>query len=126
MIVDLGFYNNVYNAVATDDFDRLNQTSQTIIEYLTMKTADDLNNSPFLVDVKKAICSQIEYLSENGSLNAIHGNDDGNIVSEKVGSWSRTKGAKNSDIQYFRGLPIAPMVYIYLYKLIPGSVESVF
>lgn len=114
MIVDLDFYTNVYKEIATDDFDKLNVASQSIIEYLTLKGGTTLSNSPFLVNIKNAICSQIEYLSQNGSLKALQGQNTGDFKSESIGSYSYTRNNKNSDITYLNGIPVAPMVFTYL------------
>lgn len=114
MIVDEIYYKNIYKGNPTSDFDKLNIASQSIIEYMTLKEASSLLNSSFLVNIKNAICTEIEYLSMNSGLKALQGNDTSNMQSESIGSYSYVKKAKNEDIKYIKGIPISPMVEIIL------------
>jgi len=119
MIVDYEFYKNTYKGEDMDDstFAKLNVNSQSIVEYLTNKLESSLLELPsdILEKVKYAICSQIEYLIQNGGIKALAGNDAGQYQSESYSSYSYNKGTKQTDaIQYINGVPVAPMLRIHL------------
>lgn len=114
MIVNEVYYLNEFEAAELGNFNKLNKTSQAMIEYLTLKSENQLLSSRFITQIKTAICSQIEYLSTNGNLDAVQGNAISDIKSESIGSYSYTKKEKASDIEYINGIPLAPMVKVYL------------
>lgn len=119
MIVDYEYYTNIYNGQSLDEttFVKLNNKSQAIIEYLTRKPESSLTelSGNILNNVKNAICSEIEYINSNGGEEVLIGKDSNQYQSESYSSYSYQKGTKQSDtIQYLNGIPIAPMVNIYL------------
>lgn len=118
MIVDTSYYKDVYKGIETNNFDKLNLLAQSIIETLTEREEKILLSSPFVDNVKKSICSQIEYFSINGEEKAINAQETGQMKSENIGSYSYTRAnVKSSEtVKYLNGVPIAPMVWIFLSK----------
>ena len=119
MIIDYDYYIKEYKGEEVDDatFDKLNISSQAVVEYLTNKLESSLVELPsdILEKVKKAICCEIEYLIQNGGIKALAGNDAGQYQSESYSSYSYNKGTKQTDtIQYICGVPVAPMLQIHL------------
>lgn len=120
MIVNEEYYKNTYKGDTVDNFDKMNKFSQAIVEYLTKQNEEELLAIEKIEKVKDAICTQIEFLNINGK-NAINGQSTSQLTSESYsGSYSYSKKTldKTQDIKYYNGLPIAPMVFIYLEGLI--------
>jgi len=113
LLVNKSYYVDDFKGKNLKQFDRLNIASQSIIEFITMKTADTLSISPFLVNIKNAICYQIEFMADNGGIDAIQGND-GKFKSESVGDLSYTKFDKDNEMHFINGMAISPMVEISL------------
>lgn len=128
MLVDTSYYKDTYRGTETNSFDKLNLLAQSIIERLTMRDEDKLSASLFVEKIKKAICAQIEYLAINGETNAVNAKEDGQMQSENIGSYSYTRAnIKSSEtIKYLDGVPIAPMVWIFLSNtdLLYGGVKE--
>lgn len=106
-MVDYGYYKMKYKGVdiETEVFDKLALVSEDIINYLT-------GNAEETEKIKKAQCCQIEFLYQNGGINAINGKDSSQYTSESIGSYSYSRNS--SKIKYVNGLPLSPMLKIYL------------
>lgn len=120
MIVDYNFYNGVYpDTVEEKDFNLLNNQAQPIIEMITHKSESVLLGleSDDLDRVKKAICSQIYFFADNGGTSVVNGDSSKLITSESYAgsySWSKQSNDAFKSIKYVNGLPIAPMVNVFL------------
>lgn len=120
-MVDYSYYKTMYKGVEmeTEVFDKLALISFDLINYLT-------NNAEETENIKKAQCCQIEFLYNNGGINAINGKDSSQYVSESIGSYSYSKNSNaRNTIQYVNGLPLAPMLKIYLGKTKGGALINV-
>ena len=112
MIVDINYYVSTYRGITLqrDEFDKLNQNSQLVIESVTKLNEDKLSSSEYIDNVKKAICAEIEYLKT-------HENEVNNEVtyqSESIGSYSYSVAKSEANIKRIAGLPIAPLALLYL------------
>lgn len=118
MIVDIEFYKDSYRGRETDEFDRLNAASQSLIESLTSHDECSLLglNESVLERVRKAICAEIEFLCSLGGMNAVNAKQDVQKTSESYGgSYSYSVDNKQlSGVQYVNGIPYAPLIDIYL------------
>lgn len=101
-----------------DEFDYLNEVSQSLIEFMTRKTAEQLADMPevILTKVKRAICAEIHYLYNLGGDKATISKVDIQKTSESYGgSYSYTiDSSKAPNVEYENGLPLAPLVKVYL------------
>lgn len=83
---DFTFYTDTYkgNAISSSDFDRLATRASSYIDNITNGTAAAYTTDD---SVKMAACSVAEAWQKNES--------GGHLMSEKVGSWSRTYAESN-------------------------------
>lgn len=118
MIVDTSFYEDTYHGQETNEFDRLNVISQSLIESLTNHSEDELLSlhQNVLERVRMAICAEIEYLYSLGGIKAINAKQDVQKTSESyAGSYSYSVDSKQfASIQYVNGVPRAPLIDTYL------------
>jgi len=61
-----------------------------------------------------AVCSQVETLYLQGGVNALNGNGDNQGGSVSIGKFSMNAGTSN--LQSINGIPISPMVRVYLWQ----------
>lgn len=121
--VDKTYYDGTYVGVAITDtstFNQLNARAEDLINYYTNNklldqyTFDNLNTFQ-QTGVKKAICSQIEFIYNIGGYNATNNADDINagfsLSRFKIDS---TKDNNKADYQYVNGMPVSPSVNMYL------------
>lgn len=110
-MVDYNFYRTVYLGEEMDmeTFNRLATRSYDLIMNLT-------GNGEETDNVKKAECAEIEFLNKSGGIDALNGNDKSQYISESIGGYSYSKGSSSNTLQYVNGLPIAPMVWLYIRK----------
>lgn len=131
MIVDKAYF-EAYKGEDIKDFDSLNGTSQSFIEYLTRKSESELLELPevLLKKVKDAICAEINYLDSLGGMKALNSKQDLQKTSESyAGSYSYSVDSKNiAQIEYVNGLPKAPLIETYLGNtgLLYAGVDYVF
>lgn len=118
MIVEQSYYEDIYKGVETKDFERLNDISQSFVEYIARTTSESLKQAPdkVLEAVKKAICAEISYLETLGGINAVNSKQDLQKTSESyAGAYSYSISSKQqSAIKYINGIPCAPLVEVYL------------
>lgn len=118
MIVDEAYYQDKFGAELPKSFPRLNSASQSFIEFLTNRSADELAALPdaILNRVKQAICSEIEYIESLGGTKALNGKPDVQKKSESYGgSYSYSIDDKQlASIRYVNGIPYAPVVDVLL------------
>lgn len=119
MITDYEFYQkNFDSSIDEETFNKLNMQSQPIIEYLTRCSEEMLlSYSEHLDNIKKAICSQIFYLQQNGGMSVLNGESKNLLTSESYGgsySYSKQNNKALEKLVYINGIPVAPMVKIYL------------
>lgn len=107
-MVDYNFYRIEYQGEEIDpaEFNRLAKRSYDLI--MSLHQGEETDN------VKKAECAQIEFLYKNGGIDALVGNDKSQFVSESIGGYSYSKGNNSSGLRYVNGLPIAPLVWLYI------------
>lgn len=120
-MVDYNYYKNTYKGteIELETFNKLALVTFDLINYLT-------NNAEETEKIKKAQCCQIEFLYNNGGINAVNGKDNSQYVSESIGSYSYSKNTNiKSTIKYVNGLPLAPMLKIYLGKTKGGALINV-
>ena len=121
-MVEYGYYKVTYKGVDIPDdtlFEKLAVVSEDIVKYLT-KDAEETEN------IKKAQCAQIEFLYQNGGVNAINGKDSSQFTSESIGGYSYSRNTTiKSGIKYVNGLPLSPMLKVYLGKLKGGALINV-
>lgn len=131
MIVDETYF-EAYKGEVVKDFVRLNGISQSFIEYLLKKGANELLALPdaILVKVKDAICAEIDYLDSLGGTAAVNSKQALQKTSESyAGSYSYSVDSKNiAQIKYINGLPYAPLIDVYLEPtgLLYTGIEYVF
>lgn len=119
MIVDYEFYKtNFDSSISEETFNKLNMQSQPVIEYLTRCSEEMLlSYSEHLDNIKKAICAEIFYVNQNGGVSVFNGESKNLLTSESyAGSYSYSKQDNKAleNIKYINGVPVAPMVNIYL------------
>ena len=98
--------------IEQETFNKLLSRSSAVINYIT-------GDAEETEDIKKATCAEIEYLAINGGVNALNGADKSQFTSEKIGGYSYTKGGNSitsSSLKYISGVPVAPLVWLYLKK----------
>ena len=121
-MVEYNYYKLTYKGVDISDillFEKLATVSEDIVKYLT-KNAEETEN------IKKAQCAQIEFLYQNGGINAINGKDSSQFVSESIGGYSYSKNTSvKNGIKYMNGMPLSPMLKIYLGKNKGGALINV-
>lgn len=121
MIVDFNYYIGIYgeNSISENDFKMLNVQAQPLIEVITKHNEKELlaMEEDIVEAVKKAICSQISYFKDNGGMSVMNGNSSNLLTSESYGgsySYSKQENQALNKIKYVNGIPVAPMVYVYL------------
>ena len=107
-MVDYNFYRIEYQCEEIDpvEFNRLAKRSYDLI--MSLYQGEETDN------VKKAECAEIEFLSKNGGIDALNGNDKSQFTSESIGGYSYSRSSNG--LQYVNGLPIAPLVWLYIRK----------
>ena len=121
--VDKTYYDDTYVGVSisdTDTFNQLNARAEDVINYYTnndlidQDSFDDLNTYQ-QTGVKKAICSQIEFIYNLGGYNATNNADDINQgFSLSKFEVEASEDTNKSKYQYVNGMPISPSVNMYL------------
>lgn len=126
-IVSNEYYNNEYlgEAVAADQFPRLEMRAEDFVLGLINKTAEEVALLPDATQtaIKKAICAQIEYLNEYGTGVAVYGKEAGGGFT--VGKVSVNNGSVSAGASGAKSM-IAPAVYVYLERtgLLNPSVDT--
>lgn len=114
-IVSETYYTDDYmgEAVAADQFTRLEMRAEDFVLGLIGKTADEVTLFPDVTQtaIKKAICAQIEYLNEYGTGIAVYGKEAGGGFT--VGKVSVNNGSASAGAAGSKSM-IAPAVYVYL------------
>jgi len=121
--VDKTYYDSTYNGTTisdTDVFAQLLARAEDVINAFTNNdlydsdTFDDLNTFQ-QTGVKKAVCSQIEFIYNLGGYNATN-NSDNNDVGFSLSKFKieSSNESKKSNYQYFEGIPLSPSVSMYL------------
>lgn len=114
MIVDESYFTGDFGGELPKGFVRLNLASQSFVEFLTNRSADELLelSATVLERVKQAICAEIEYLDTLGGVSALNGKPDVQKKSESYGgSYSYSLDDKQlAEIRYTNGIPHAPLV----------------
>jgi hypothetical protein len=114
-IVSEQYYTDEYlgEAIATDQFPRLDLRAEDFVLGLIGKTADEVALLPDATQtaIKKAICAQIEYLNEYGAGVAVYGKEAGGGFT--VGKVSVNNGSASAGLSGAKSM-IAPAVYAYL------------
>lgn len=124
--VDLTYYTSTYKGTTISDsdvFDKINNRAEdVIIAYtnnllLDQDTFDDLNTFQ-QTRVKKAICSEIEFIYNIGGYNAFNNADDINagfsLSKFKIDSTRNSENNLKNKYQYVEGVTISPSVNMYL------------
>lgn len=101
-----------------DEFERLSDiASDVIYDVCAVKPDEYIKN---LADYKKAVCLEIEMLSEQGGVDAILGFSEMTQMtnSESLGSYSVSgSSASQSSVPALNGIPISPMSLACLKRL---------
>lgn len=120
--VDSTYYTGTYDGTTISDsdvFDKINnRAEEVIIAYtnnllLNQDTYDDLNTYQ-QTGVKKAICSQIEFLFNLGGYNATNNADDINAGFSLSKFRINNSTSGKSKYQLVEGIPLSPNVNMYL------------
>lgn len=99
MYVDADYYNNDYVGVAISDADfltKLIKRAERDINVLTQYRITDFDKlTTFQQErVKEAVCTQIEFLAENGELSSTVSDSGGSV---SIGSYSESSGSSGSN-----------------------------
>ena len=97
--------------IPSDEFRVLASRASDVVDVLTLYAIESeggVEALPLLdrVQVKKAVCAEVQYLYEQGGLDAF---DYGSV---SIGKFS----ASGAGVQRVSGLPVAPLVIPYLSK----------
>lgn len=108
-LVDYDFYTNTYygEPMPETTFAPLERRAEDLVLHLVRMDQEGAGASPFLPDIRKAICAEIEYLSVFGAGVSVYGKSGSGFT---VGKVSVNEGdSKSGGASVF-----APAVYMYL------------
>lgn len=120
--VDSTYYTGTYNGITISDsdvFDKINNRAQDVIiaytnnDLLDQDTFDDLNTYQ-QTGVKKAICSQIEFIYQSGGYNVTNNADDINTGFSLSKFKIENSSSDKANYQMIAGMPLSPNVNMYL------------
>lgn len=111
-LVDESYYRNVYKgAEVYDDLPTLLDRASDIVRQHTLYRMDDISALPSFMqeNVKKAVCSQAEFIDQNGGLDSLC---SGTAASFSIGKFSMSGGAAGSGSS--RSPAVSPLTLSYL------------
>jgi hypothetical protein len=115
-LVTQSFYLETFygEAISPEDFARYETRAEDLVLSVIKRSADAAASLPeaTLLQVRKAICAEIEYLFEYGVGVAVYGKEAGGGFT--VGKVSVTNGGGRSKAAEGARSMIAPAVYVYL------------
>jgi|SRR5690625_501681 len=115
--VDEDYYNNEYmgEPIEQSDFPRFSKRASEVIDQLTNYRIKDLENMPEFIQtqIKKAVCSQIEFYQVNGGYAELDAGEDLSNVS--IGSFSYSSGRDSAgNTQNRQAKRVSPSALAYL------------
>lgn len=111
-LVDESYYRNVYKgAEVYDDLGVLLDRASDIVRQHTLYRLDDISALPSFMqeNVKKAVCSQAEFIDQNGGLDSLC---SGTAASFSIGKFSMSGGTSGSGSS--RSPAVSPLMLSYL------------
>lgn len=111
-LVDESYYRDVYKgAEVYDDLPTLLDRASDIVRQHTLYRLDDISALPSFMqeNVKKAVCSQAEFIDQNGGLDSFC---SGTAASFSVGKFSMSGG--NAGNGASRSPAVSPLMLSYL------------
>lgn len=111
-LVDESYYRDVYKgAEVYDDLPTLLDRASDIVRQHTICRLDDISALPSFMqeNVKKAVCSQAEFIDQNGGLDGL---TSGGVTSFSIGKFSISGGASGNGSS--RSPAVSPLMLSYL------------
>lgn len=111
-LVDESYYRDVYKgAEVYDDLPTLLDRASDIVRQHTLYRMDDISALPSFMqeNVKKAVCSQAEFIDQNGGLDGL---TSGGVTSFSIGKFSISGGASGNGSS--RSPAVSPLMLSYL------------
>ena len=111
-LVDESYYKDVFKgAEVNDDLPTLLDRASDIVRQHTLRRLDDIDSLPHSVqeNVKKAVCSQAEFIDANGGLDMLN---SGGAASFSIGKFSMSGNASGNGSN--RSPAASPLMLSYL------------
>lgn len=118
--IDSAYYKDTFKGrdIPEDDFERLADIASDFINGICyVKPDSDMKTNP---EFKKAVAYQIEFMYEQGGVDAILGRSEASLAggSESLGDYSISTGSSaQRAVEMYNGIPISSMTIMLLEQL---------